>query len=579
MRIRKTLCNLALALTGLATGVYVAGEASGLTPGDIVVLEQGDYAHFVPAALIRVDPVSGAQTVISSAGLLSYGRPNGFALDPYTGHFWVVGRDGNLVEIDAETGAQSLVAQGFATLTGIAVESPGHLLITDFDGSLFRFDVASGSASVLAGGGLISEVASWAVQVAPDGTIIVSGLTAGGYDSPGTPSRVIRINPVSGAQSLIAETTDEQFRDFALTDPGTDAFIAISSRGYPSGQDMVSKLNLATGQLIPIVAGLQRVLDVDISPDGSLVILDQVLSLPCCPPWVPVVYRTTQASGPLTVVTEGGYMFAPGRLIIVPGIPPATDTPTQTPSNTPTFTPTSTDTPTQTPTSTPTQTPSATPTPTARDLVPGGGSLTNDCTQEWLTNPVTALSPKGLPMNRLECTDDNPICDFGTATGDKACTFHIALCFNVVEQRFACSPTDVSGVELLRPRDDQPHDIIDTANRAALETALGGLNPAVQGVCSSGGPKRGQRCTVNADCDSTPGSGNGRCAGRQATFVPPLSTPNTCTAFADIRVPLRNGAMQGARTLVLRATPSNGPTGRKRRNDTDWLTLICKPHP
>jgi len=69
-------------------------------------------------------------------------------------------------------------------------------------------------------------------------------------------------------------------------------------------------------------------------------------------------------------------------------------------------------------------------------------------------------------------------------------------------------------VELMRPRDDQPHDIIDTANRAALEAALGGLNPVVQGVCSSGGPKRGHLCAVNAECDSTPGSGNGRCAER-----------------------------------------------------------------
>jgi hypothetical protein len=222
-----------------------------------------------------------------------------------------VDRGSRLVEIDPETGAQSLLSQGVAIVpTGVAVESPGHLLITDFYGSLLRFDVASGSASILASGGLIGEVHPFAVQVDADGTIIVSGLAAGGN----APSRVIRVDPVSGAQSLIAESMGRNFYDFAL--PG--AFIAMSWRGYPSGQDMVSKLNLATGQLTPIVAGLQSVLDVDIAPDGDLVVLDGILSLPCCPPWVPVIYRTTQDGGPLTIVTQGGHLFAPGRLVIIP---------------------------------------------------------------------------------------------------------------------------------------------------------------------------------------------------------------------------------------------------------------------
>ena len=105
--------------------------------------------------------------------------------------------------------------------------------------------------------------------------------------------------------------------DFALTP--TDAFVAISSYGYPSGQDMVAKIDLATGELTPFLTGLQRVLDVDFAADGSLIILDQILSLPCCPPWVPVVYRTTRAGGSRTIVAQGGLMFVPGRLLVIPG--------------------------------------------------------------------------------------------------------------------------------------------------------------------------------------------------------------------------------------------------------------------
>jgi hypothetical protein len=131
------------------------------------------------------------------------------------------------------------------------------------------------------------------------GDAIVSALTAGGYDVPGPPSRVIRIDPVLGTQTLIAEITDGQFRDFALTD--TYALIAISSRGYPAGSDTVSKLDLATGMLTPVISGLQRALDVDFASDQSLFILDQLLSLPCCPPWVPVVYSAPQDGSTLRI--------------------------------------------------------------------------------------------------------------------------------------------------------------------------------------------------------------------------------------------------------------------------------------
>src|SRR5207249_4984816 len=154
-----------------------------------------------------------------------------------------------------------------------------------------------------------------------------------------------------------------------------------------------------------------------------------------------------------------------------------TPTPTDTPA--PTLTVTPTDTPTDTPTIaasvTPTQTSTVTPTPTVdiSSLIPGGARA-NDCTHEWLPDPVPAPGRTGFPANRLQCSDDDPLCDFG-ATGDKACTFHVSLCFNIAESRFACSPSDVGRVQLLRPREDLPPDATDSANRDALEAALAGV--------------------------------------------------------------------------------------------------------
>jgi len=199
---------------------------------------------------------------------------------------------------------------------------------------------------------------------------------------------------------------------------------------------------------------------------------------------------------------------------------------------------------------------------------------------EWLTDPPPLLGRNGLPMNRLKCTEGDSTCDFGPA-GDLTCTFHVAMCFNVAERRFACTPTDVARVQLLQPSEAQPKDDAGLANRFALETALGALQGLVRSQCTRPLVKAGQLCQANADCDSTPGSANGLCKGRFVAFEPPLSSTNVCTDFASISVPLRqttSGLRSGTKTLSLRVSPSNDPvTGKKRPKDTDSLTLVCKP--
>src|SRR5262245_40833491 len=121
---RRMFSGLALIVLTLAFAEMIGSRAWGLMPGDIVVLEQGSFFDFVPAALIRIDPVTGTQTVISSGGLLSNHigeNPNGFTLDPYTGNFLVVDRAGRIVAIDADSGFQSLVAEGIPAPTAIVV--------------------------------------------------------------------------------------------------------------------------------------------------------------------------------------------------------------------------------------------------------------------------------------------------------------------------------------------------------------------------------------------------------------------------------------------------------------------------
>jgi hypothetical protein len=205
------------------------------------------------------------------------------------------------------------------------------------------------------------------------------------------------------------------------------------------------------------------------------------------------------------------------------------------------------------------------------NLIPGGGSAGTDCTHEWLTDPSPSPDRKGLPTKRLECTDDDPSCDFGATTG--TCTFHVAMCFNATEQRFACTPSDVQQVRLTKPA-VKPRDPVDAANRATLEDALAQLGGTVQGTCTRPRLRRGQPCAANSDCDSAPGKGDGTCP-RTVNFSS-LNAPYACTPFADITVPLgqtATGWRTRGKTLGLIATPSGG----RRVQDRDSLTLVCKP--
>lgn len=293
--------------------------ATTVTRGDIVVLEQGNLGGpgngntpVVPAALIKVDPQTGLQSVISSGGLLVPGI-GGFAYDPTSNSFVVVGRDQNVFRVDASSGQQALVGQLPVyenRATGIAIEDDGDFLVADF-GVLFRMSRDGTTVSVLASGGLLASMWPAAVEIDASGNAIVSGLTLGGV-SDGA-SRLVLVDAATGAQRLIAEITNGNFYDFALSN--AHAFTAISTRGGPSSSSLVADVNLDSGSITPLFAGLNAVLDVDIDEQGRFVVLDQCRALSPCA-GSPVVYRS-DGSGGLTILSTDGYMFVPGRLVII----------------------------------------------------------------------------------------------------------------------------------------------------------------------------------------------------------------------------------------------------------------------
>jgi len=302
---------------GLAATVLLVGAlyhspllAAGVAPGDIVVADVGNDDNDYHSSLVIVDPHTGKQSVLSSGGLLDI--PRGMAFDR-TGHRLLVVNYGTLIAVDASTGEQSFITTFSGLVDAIAVEGPGRFLLTDYNGRLLRYEEVANSVQVVASGGLIGGVAPWSIQLGNNGEAIVSSLTAEGLDAPGLPTRVILIDPSTGAQSLVFESLDLQLRDFVVF--GNEIVIVTNSRGYPfpSGSDGVSRLDLRTGLLTPIYSGLERALDVDELSDGRLSVLDQILTLEDIRS--PVVYR--ERGNKLQALSSYGYMSIPARSVAV----------------------------------------------------------------------------------------------------------------------------------------------------------------------------------------------------------------------------------------------------------------------
>lgn len=212
--------------------------------------------------------------------------------------------------------------------------------------------------------------------------------------------------------------------------------------------------------------------------------------------------------------------------------------------------------------------------PAPGTCITGRGKAATECAAEWLvdTDPPPSLNPRtNLPDDRVFCQDGNPGCDFDSTVG--TCTFRVRICINNTDPRLSCTPSDVAGVEVFRPRWNGG-DATDVANLNEITRAMSG------GACSND-PFRS--CLVNGDCLS-----GGLCSGAAVIGVPFLrrgqtiqpgstnTTDDLCSNPMAIQVPLRStggGYRPRSKSLRHRVRTSSG--GR----DADVLRLTCFPSP
>jgi len=200
----------------LMTGTAVAA------PGDpFVVYTANSFA--TGAVILRTDPASGSIVEVSrngSQGTL-FQRPYDLAVEP-DGHLVVADigvpnkKDGAVIRVDPLTGRQSLVSSGgeFFDPAGIAVAPGGQIYVADNrapdnDGAVIRVDPRTGAQALVTersgepGRGELDL--PFGIAVESDGNLVVSNrVSPGAIPASCQPvGKVVRVDAVTGIQSVV----------------------------------------------------------------------------------------------------------------------------------------------------------------------------------------------------------------------------------------------------------------------------------------------------------------------------------------------------------------------------------------
>jgi streptogramin lyase len=195
-----------------STGEQRVISSGGLlgVPFGIAVERTGKILVSNGQSLLRVDPDSGAQDLVSGGGNL-FQVPIAMTVDE-DDNIYVVDALGAVVRVNPTSGAQTAVAKGghLHRPQGI-VASGKYVYVTDVAtadsnfgvGRVIRIDVRNGHQTILSEGAhLVGPVG---ITVDPNGELIVSDPYTINPDSAELfDGAIIRVHPKTGAQSLIA---------------------------------------------------------------------------------------------------------------------------------------------------------------------------------------------------------------------------------------------------------------------------------------------------------------------------------------------------------------------------------------
>ncbi len=287
-----------------------------LEPGDIVVVNKDDASLGFGGLgnLVRVNPTTGQQTLISTGGSLY--DPVYAAMAP-DGQIDVVneqaggGQLGNVVRVDPTTGAQTIISSDGYLLNseGIAIDSHGNLIVAVKDdaalgfggpGALIRINPTTGQQTVISTAGNFADPVG--VAIAKDGQLFVVD-----DEAFGSPGAVFRVDPTTGTQTVIsAAGFFENPEGIAIDATGDLIVVDKGNASHPPGK--LIRVNPLTGAQSLIASGgrLFSPTGVAINADGTFIVVDEQAGSSDA---LGSVIRVDPITGSQTTISSGGYFL------------------------------------------------------------------------------------------------------------------------------------------------------------------------------------------------------------------------------------------------------------------------------
>ena len=297
------ICLLPLALLIFAGFGRSAGAVT-LQDGDLVVVDAGRVAPPVAPSVIRIDPVTGAQEVVSSGGLLV--APAAIAIEA-TGMVLVSDSgaatgQGAVLRIDPTDGAQTVLSGSYQALLGLTIApGSGAIFVTDtMQAAVLRVDPSTGTPSPVSSGTLLHFPR--AITAAPNGLLYVADSSSAGSAA----SSVVQIDPLTGAQSAFSSGSPSV--GGLAASPGT--LWLADATGHS-----ILREDISTATSSPVSSGGDLVFPFALAVEygGRLAVAD----------WgdgavEPAIVRVNRTNGGQSIVSHGGYLIEPWGVAVVP---------------------------------------------------------------------------------------------------------------------------------------------------------------------------------------------------------------------------------------------------------------------
>jgi hypothetical protein len=282
--------------------------------GDVLVVDPRASDGSGSRALVRVDPTTGRQTIVSARQ--HFVSPAGVAVEA-TGDVLVadasaVDGNGAVIRVDRVTGVQTVLSKGnlFRDPSAVVVTPQRRIVVADRSafggGGLITVDPQTGAQTSLSSAPEVQGSFNLTVDDPAIGSLVVLCLNANGW------RRAVRVDPNGGAVVVVAGepvdgiAVDEARRVLLIARPveiGPTMLVAHRSDGT---RDVLS-----TGQLLGDPVRLRRegtdtVLVTDRKPDGG----------------DPGLIRIRLGDGEQRLLSSGGVLTSPMDLVVVPPLGP-----------------------------------------------------------------------------------------------------------------------------------------------------------------------------------------------------------------------------------------------------------------